>query len=157
AAAGAGALRSLSAKTLAHALAIGGETGPHMATNTAGPAWPQPNGSHVKEGIPWGVVTGLSAVALAEAGMTGALDLVDHAPFFKKEAILAERPSSAIAEAYTKFYAACRHCHAPVDAFLTVIAESGVAIDAIESVHVGAYSGALRIPNRVAPHNMVDA
>ena len=81
AAAGAGVLLGLPPARLAHALAIAGETGPHMATNTAGPAWPQPNGSDVKEGIPWGVVHGLAAVLLSESGMTGPLDLVDHAPF----------------------------------------------------------------------------
>src|SRR5262249_41981199 len=47
AAAGAAALRGLPPARVAHALAIAGETGPHMATNTAGPAWPQPIGSDV--------------------------------------------------------------------------------------------------------------
>lgn len=157
AAAGAGSLRGLSAKSLAHALAIAGETGPHMATTTAGPAWPQPDGSDVKEGIPWGVVCGLSAVVLAEAGMTGPLNLVDHAPFFDKAAIVADRPGAAIREAYTKFHAACRHCHAPVDAFLEVVSRHAVAIDEIQAVEVGAYNGAMRIPNSPTPANLVDA
>lgn len=157
AAAGAGSLRRLPAKALAHALAIAGETGPHMATTTAGPAWPQPNGSDVKEGIPWGVVCGLSAAVLAEAGMTGPLNLVDHAPFFDKAAIMADRPGPAIREAYTKFHAACRHCHAPVDAFLGVVARHNIAVDRIEAVAVGAYSGALRIPNSPTPASLVDA
>ena len=157
AAAGAGALRKLPARALAHALAIGGETGPHMATTTAPPAWPQPLGSDVKEGIPWGVVTGIAAAALAEAGMTGPLDLVDHAPFFDKAAVLAARPSAAIAEAYTKFYAACRHCHAPVDAFLEVVAGNDIALEQIDTIHVGANSGALRISNNPAPRNLIEA
>jgi 2-methylcitrate dehydratase PrpD len=157
AAAGAGALRGLSAGALAHALAIGGETGPHMATTTALPAWPQPVGSDVKEGIPWGVCAGLAAAALAEAGMTGPLDLVDHAPFFDRDAVLAARPGAAIAEAYTKFYAACRHCHAPVDAFLEVVGSNAVALEQIDAIHVGAYSGALRISNHPAPRNLAEA
>lgn len=48
------------------------------------------------EGIPWGVVHGLAAVSLSETGMTGALDLVDHAPFFDRNAILADQPRPAI-------------------------------------------------------------
>ena len=157
AAAGAGVLRELPPARLAHALAIAGETGPHMATSTAGPAWPQPNGSDVKEGIPWGVVHGLAAVLLSESGMTGPLDLVDHAPFFDRDAILAERPRAAIHEIYTKFYAACRHCHAPVDAFLALTCANNLATEEVQRVVVGAYSGALRISNSLTPQTVVGA
>jgi 2-methylcitrate dehydratase PrpD len=157
AAAGAAALRGLPAPRFAQALAIAGETGPHMATNTAGPAWPQPNGSDVKEGIPWGVVHGLAAVPLSECGMTGPLDLFDHAPFFDRDAILAERPRPAIHEAYTKFYAACRHCHAPIDALLALMQADHLAVGEIQSVSVGAYSGALRISNSATPRTLADA
>lgn len=157
AAAGAGALQGLAPMALANALAIAGETGPHMATTTAPPAWPQPNGSHVKEGIPWGVATGLSAVPLAAAGMTGARDLVDHAPFFDADAILAERPGPAVCESYTKFHAACRHVHAPVEALAALMTAHRVSADQIDAIHVGAYSGALRIPNAPCPRTLVDA
>src|SRR5262249_21791852 len=157
AAAGAAALRALPPARFAHALAIAGETGPHMATTTAGPSWPQPNGSDVKEGIPWGVAHGLAAVALAERGMTGPLDLVDHAPFFDLDAILAARPRAAIHDTYTRLYAACRHCHAPVDALLAVMRANDLAAGEIESVAVGAYAGALRIANRPAPASLADA
>lgn len=157
AAAGAAALRDLPASHFAHALAIGGETGPHMATTTAGPAWPQPNGSDVKEGIAWGAMHGLTAVPLAAAGMTGALDLVDHAPFFDRAAILANRPRAAIHEIYTKFQAACRHCHAPVEALLTLMHERGLGAIEIEGVEVRVNSGALRIANAPSPRNLADA
>ncbi len=157
AAAGAGILRGLPQTRLAHALAIAGETGPHMATNTAGPAWPQPHGSDVKEGIPWGVVHGLAAVPLSESGMTGPLDLVDHAPFFNRDAILADRPRAAIHEVYTKFYAACRHCHAPVDAFVALMRANSLASEEVQEVVVGAYPGALRIANKLTPRTLADA
>ncbi|MFK7846054.1 MAG: 2-methylcitrate dehydratase, partial [Rhodothermales bacterium] len=119
--------------------------------------WPQPNGSDVKEGIPWGVVTGMSAVHLAKAGMTGAIDLVDHAPFFDAPAILAPRPQPAICETYTKFFAACRHVHAPVEAFIAVVEKHGLSASEITRIEVAAYSGALRIPNRPDPRNLIDA
>jgi 2-methylcitrate dehydratase PrpD len=156
AAAAAGWLNRLSNDHLAHALAIAGETAPHMATTTAPPAWPQPTGSDVKEGIPWGVAAGLTAVHLARAGMTGPLDLVDHAPFFDGKAILAERRGPLIAEAYTKFHAACRHVHAPVEAFSALQARHGLAADKIDGVEVLAYSGALRISNHVRPRTLVE-
>ena len=157
AAAGVGALAHLTAPQLANAIAIAGETGPHMATTTMPPAWPQPNGSDVKEGIPWGVATGIAAVPMAQAGVTGARDLVNHAPFFDADAILADRPGPAICETYTKFHAACRHVHAPVEAFHALVRQHGLAPQEIEKVEVAAYSGALRIPNRTTPRNLVDA
>jgi 2-methylcitrate dehydratase PrpD len=157
AAGAAGWLNRLRPEHLAHALAVAGETAPHMATTTAPPAWPQPTGSDVKEGIPWGVAAGLTAVHLARAGMTGPLDLVDHAPFFDGKSILADRPGPMIGEAYTKFHAACRHVHAPVEAFSALQARHGLAAEAIDGIEVLAYSGALRISNHVRPRTLVEA
>jgi 2-methylcitrate dehydratase PrpD len=157
AAGAAGRLARLSNDQMAQALAIAGETAPHMATTTAPPAWPQPTGSDVKEGIPWGVAAGLVAVHLARAGMTGPIDLVDHAPFFDAEAILADRPAALIAEAYTKFHAACRHVHAPVEAFLALQTRHALAAPEIDGIDVLAYTGALRISNRVQPRTLVEA
>src|SRR5690606_8296175 len=98
-----------------------------------------------------------TAVHLAQGGMTGPLDLVDHAPFFDAEAILADRPRPMIAEVYTKFHAACRHVHAPVEALIGLQEQHGLAAAEIEAIEVGAYSGALRIPNRMRPRNLVEA
>lgn len=150
-------LRGLSARQTANALAIAGETGPHMATTTSPPAWPQPNGTDVKEGIPWGVAAGMAAVPLAEAGMTGPLDLVDHAPFFDRDEILAERELPMVCETYTKFHAACRHAHGPVEAVAALMAEHGLQWKDLDEVLVEAYSGALRIPNAHRPATVVDA
>lgn len=157
AAAGVAVLRGTSPEVMAGALAIAGETAPHMLTTTAGPAWPQPEGSDVKEGIPWSAANGMVAVGLAQAGFSGPRDILDHKPFFDGEAILAPRPTLAIHEAYTKFYGCCRHVHAPIDALLAVMAAHRIASADIEAVEVGAYSGALRISNRTHPASLVDA
>lgn len=157
AAAGAGALAELPAGKFAHALAIAGETAPHMVTTTAPPAWPQPVGSDVKEGIPWAVSGGLTAVHLAAAEFTGPLDLVDHAPFFDAAAIIADQPRPLIMETYTKFHAACRHVHAPVEALAALMADHGLTIEQIETIEVRAYSGALRISNLARPQNLTEA
>ena len=157
AAAASASLRKLSSGKFAHALAIAAETGPHMATTTAPPAWPQPNGTDVKEGIPWGVVTGLSAVPFAKAGMTGPLDLVDHAPFFDTDAILADFDRPLVCESYTKFHAACRHVHAPIEAVDALMQDHDLAWQDLREIKVEAYSGALRIPNMEKPASVVDA
>ena len=152
-----GNLRGLSLEKLAHALAISAETGPHMATTTAPPAWPQPKGTDVKEGIPWGVTAGLAAVSLAQAGMRGALDLVDHSAFFDTEDICAPRAQAMICETYTKFHAACRHVHAPVEAVAALIEKHSLDWQDLRDILVEAYSGALRIPNTPTPRTVVDA
>ncbi|MCW5591367.1 MAG: MmgE/PrpD family protein [Burkholderiales bacterium] len=156
AAAGVAALRGLPADVMAQALAIAGETSPQMLTTTAGPPWPQPIGSDVKEGVPWSVANGVVAVGLAQAGFEGPLDMLDHEPFFDAEAILAPRNTLAIRETYTKFYSCCRHLHAPVDALLAVMAAHRLSAAEITAIEVGAYSGALRISNRIDPANLVD-
>lgn len=157
AAAASGSLKKLSVGKLANALAIAAETGPHMATTTTPPAWPQPNGTDVKEGIPWGVVTGLSAVPLAKAGMTGPLDLVDHPPFFDADRILDDFKRPLVCESYTKFHAACRHVHAPVEAVASLMKEHDLVWKDLNEIAVEAYSGALRIPNMQKPKSVVDA
>ncbi|MEO1638827.1 MAG: MmgE/PrpD family protein [Pseudomonadota bacterium] len=157
AAAASASLKKLSAGKFENALAIAAETGPHMATTTAPPAWPQPNGTDVKEGIPWGVVAGLSAVPLAKAGMTGPLDLVDHAPFFDADDILADFDRPLVCESYTKFYAACRHVHAPVEAVAALMEDHDLGWKDLREVAVEAYSGTLRIPNLQKPESVVDA
>ncbi|MEL7345784.1 MAG: MmgE/PrpD family protein, partial [Pseudomonadota bacterium] len=157
AAAGTASLRRLSEDQFSNALAIAAETGPHMATTTAPPAWPQPNGTDVKEGIPWGVVTGIAAVPLARAGMTGPVDLVDHGPFFDLDAILARYPRPLVCESYTKFYAACRHVHAPVEAVSSLMKQHSLHWQDLQEIRVEAYSGALRIPNATSPNTVVDA
>lgn len=150
-------LRKLPAEKFAHAIAIAAETGPHMATTTAPPAWPQPNGTDVKEGIPWGVVSGMAAVPLAKAGMSGPLDLVDHAPFFDADDILAVRDKPMICKTYTKFHAACRHVHGPVEAFSELMKAHEIAPQDILGIRVEAYSGALRISNLANPATLADA
>ncbi|SCZ74200.1 2-methylcitrate dehydratase PrpD [Epibacterium ulvae] len=157
AAAAVASLRKLPAEKFAHAIAIAAETGPHMAKTTTPPAWPQPNGTDVKEGIPWGVVTGMAAVPMAKAGMKGPLDLVDHAPFFDADEILADRKLPMICDTYTKFHAACRHVHGPVEAFLELMQTHKIALQDILRIRVEAYSGALRIPNSPKPATLTDA
>ena len=105
-----------------------------------------------KEGIPWGVAHGLAAVSLAECGHDRrALDLIDPT-FFDRDAILAEQ-LRARSTRPTPFYAACRHCHAPVDALLAVMRANHLAAGEVQTVSVGAYAGALRIANSPMPRN----
>ena len=149
-------LRGIAGPTLAHALAIAGTTAPHMQATLGGSLYPPPEGNDVKEGIPWGTATGMAAVDLAEAGLTGPRDMLDHAPFFDGTAILAAAGRPAICNTYFKPYAGCRHIHAPIDALLGLMAAHAITAEEIGHVAVHVYDGALRLSNLADPANLVD-
>lgn len=153
--AAAGSLLDTPASVLEQALAIAGETAPNQLFASAPPPRdPAPEGSHVKEGIPWSVVTGLSALRLAEAGHTGPRNILESTRHYDlpNPMMLGEKPH--IRRVYHKLYACCRHIHAPLDALLGLMKKHDLR-DA-ESIRVETTSGALRISNLTQPRNLID-
>ncbi len=151
------ALRRTDADTLEHALAIAGESAPNQLFASAPtPRDPAPEGSDVKEGIPWSVVTGLVALGLAEAGYTGPRNILDSRRHYDFAEDLSLGTALHVRNTYFKLYACCRHVHAPLDAFLDLINRHGIRPEEIEVIEVETTSGALRISNRVRPSNLTD-
>jgi len=102
--------------------------------------------------------SGLSAALLAQAGYLGPDDVLDGPHGFL--AILrggddgaghalaaAARP--AVDEVYVKPYASCRHCHAPVEAALTLRARPGFDLAAIDRVIVRSHRMAVQMHDHV--------
>lgn len=158
AAAAAGWLRELSTEKLSDALAIAGMTAPQLLSTSGGPRYPSPVGNDIKEGIPWGTVTAMTAVHLAQAGVSGPLDILDHAPHYDRERLLKGLGSDQpmICQTYFKPYACCRHIHAPVDALAMLMADHAITSGEIRRIDVHVYEGALLISNRRSPLNLVD-
>lgn len=152
----AAALRRTSRGTLAHALAIAGESAPNQLFSSAPAQLPAPEGSDVKEGIPWSVVTGLVALGLAEAGHTGPRNILDSTRHYRFPDGLSFGSAQHICSAYFKLYACCRHVHAPLEALLRLVDEHGIDAHAIDAIDVETYGGALRITNKLLPANLVD-
>jgi 2-methylcitrate dehydratase PrpD len=155
--AAAAALRGTPADRIAHALAISGATAPNLLNVADGTPYPPSLGNDVKEGIPWATASALAALKLAEAGSTGPLDLLDHAPHHRAAGIavrLAGPP--AVCATYFKFHCCCRHVHAPIEALLAIMAAHALPPQAIEAVEVHTYRGAFNLSNRVEPANLVD-
>lgn len=154
--AAAAALRGTSAGTIEHALAIAGESAPNQLFASAPRQNPAPEGSDVKEGIPWSVVTGLVALGLAEAGHTGPRNVLDSVQHYRfpDDLLLGSEPR--ICQTYFKLYACCRHVHAPLDAMLRLIEHHAIDVRAITRIEVQTYGGALRISNKAHPANLVD-
>ncbi len=158
AAAAAGWLRDTPPDKLAHALAIAGMTAPHLLSGNGGPRYPVPVGNDIKEGIPWATVTGMTALYLAESGVFGPEDILDHAPHYDSRRLLEGLGSGEpmICGTYFKPYACCRHIHAPVSAFSDLLIQHSIKPDGIERIDVHIYEGALLISNRREPRNLVD-
>lgn len=156
--AAAGWLRDTPPDKLAHALAIAGMTAPHLLSSNGGPRYPVPVGNDIKEGIPWATVTGMTALYLAESGVLGPEDILDHAPHYDSRRLLDGLGSGEpmICGTYFKPYACCRHIHAPVDAFSDLLVRHSITPDDIERIDVHIYEGALLISNRHEPRNLVD-
>ncbi len=155
--AAAAVLRRTAPEILAHALAIAGESSPNQLFASApAPRNPAPEGSDVKEGIPWSVVTGLVALNLAEAGHTGPRNILDSTRHYRFPDDLRLGVNPHICNTYFKLYACCRHVHAPLDAMLQVLSRHSIDPRAIDRVEVESTSGALRISNRDNPTNLVD-
>lgn len=155
AAATAAALRNTPTDILEHALAIAGESAPNQLFASAPqPRDPDPEGSDVKEGIPWSVVTGLTALLLAEAGHTGPRNILESTRHYDQNALPRIGNDPHILRVYHKLYACCRHVHAPLDALLGLVAAHDLA--EVDAIRVETTSGALRISNLTRPRNLTD-
>jgi 2-methylcitrate dehydratase PrpD len=152
----AAALRRTPPHVIAHALAIAGESAPNQLLSSAPAQSPALEGSDVKEGIPWSVVTGLVALELAEAGWTGPRNILDSPLFYRVPDALPLGSAQHICKVYFKLYACCRHVHAPLDALLHLMHEHRIDAASIDAIKVDVYGGALRISNTPDPAHLVD-
>ena len=152
----AAALRRTAGDVLEHAMAIAGESAPNQLFLSAPAQTPAPEGSDVKEGIPWSVVTGLVALGLAEEGFTGPRNILDSALHYRFATDLSLGSIPHVCNTYFKLYASCRHVHAPLDALLQLIDKRGINVHAIDAIEVETYGGAMRLPNKSSPANLVE-
>ncbi len=152
----AAALRDVSADRIAHALAIAEESAPNQLFLSAPAQAMSPEGSDVKEGIAWSVVTGMTALALAEAGHTGPRNRLDSPLHYRFPDDFVAGAADHVQHVYFKLHACCRHVHAPLDALIALMARHRIEPASIESIEVWTYGGALRITNKVRPENLAD-
>lgn len=151
------ALRRTPWQAIEHALAIAGESAPSQSfAGGPAPRIPAPEGAAVKEGIPWSVVTGMTAVLLAEAGHTGPRNILDSVRHYNFPDNYVPGSAEHICATYFKPYACCRHIHAPLAALETLLAQHSIAGKDIERIDVEIHSAGLRISNRADPENLID-
>jgi 2-methylcitrate dehydratase PrpD len=109
----------------------------------------------VKEGIPWSTFTGLLALDLADQGLTGPTDILDHPSYYDRDKIVEGLGKGfAIEKVYFKPYSCCRWSHSALDALLQLMVEHGIGVGEIHKVDVHTFSRALRLNNAVAPESL---
>ena len=115
-------------------------------------------GNQVKEGIPWSVMTGLTALELARQGLTGPLDILDHPDYFDAAAITDGLSNgSALTAVYFKPYACCRWIHAAIDAMVELITGGAFTPGDIRAVDVYTFERVLRLNNDADPDTLEGA
>ena len=140
--------------TLAQAFAIAGVLSPGLSA--AG--YSTVMGNQAKEGIPWAVMTGLTALELARRGFTGPLDILDHADYFDAAAITAGLGTgSQLNSVYFKPYACCRWIHSALDAIIRLAKDHQLAADDIHSLDVFTFERTLRLNNYADPATLEGA
>jgi 2-methylcitrate dehydratase PrpD len=150
AAAAAGRLRGLAPDRLAQALLIAENHAPGLlAAHLHGFG-----GAHVKEGIAWSVVAGLTALELAQSGFTGYPNTLDLPELYDGSQIGADLGTAFwIDRTYFKLYSCCRAIHPAVDALVALIAEHRLSATDITSVRVDGCALTVNLNNKVDPPN----
>ena len=140
--------------TLAQAFAIAGVLSPGLSA--AG--YSTVMGNQAKEGIPWAVMTGLTALELARRGFTGPLDILDHTDYFDAAAIIAGLGTgSALNSVYFKPYACCRWIHSALDAIINLVKGQNLTVADIQTVDVFTFERTLRLNNDTDPATLEGA
>lgn len=153
-AAAAGWLYRLSPRKLAQALSIAGVQSPELSAS----GYSKIMGNHVKEGIPWSTVTGLSALMLARNDYTGPLDILDHPNFYDSGKILSGLGKSyAIETVYFKPYACCRWIHSAIDALFILMDTHDLTHQQISGIEVHLFKRALMLTNQTVPETLEGA
>lgn len=152
AAAAVGWLRGLSAKETAHAFGVVAGLRPQVYAPDD-----KLNLNGIKEGIAWGTFTGIAALELAGAGLTGPEHALDH-PLFNAAVIRSGGGEGwAVEQTRLKPYASCAATHAATDVLVELLAEHGLRPDEITKVTVATSGLALGYINNEADPQTFEA
>lgn len=146
-------LRGFDVEHASHALTIAESHAPNLlAADYSGF-----QGGHVKEGIPWSVLTGFAATELSGSGFRGYWKCFSNPGMYRDwEETAAQCPRLFIDTVYFKRYACCRWTHSAVDAAIELAARlpSGTQI---QSISIETFARAATLPNQAQPKDLISA
>lgn len=151
-------LLGLDAERYCHAMAL-----TSSSTNSLGAFYAEKR--HISKSLCNGqfASAGITGALMAAAGLEGHEDIVAasygvlHAwgAEGQQEAVVRDLGGTyAIMGANFKFFNAGYPIHAPVEAALTLVAEHGIEVEAIDSVHVGLPTASMKVVDSRAMHNI---
>ena len=137
---------NLSEKEMSCALGIAG-------TSASGLLQFLEDGSEIKQYHPGkAALSGLLAAYLAQSGLTAPNNILEGKRAFFQATTDGYNESEitnglgnqfSILDVYFKPYAACRHCHAPIEAILNMRSKKDIGVDKVEKINVITYKSAV--------------
>jgi len=151
---------NLSEKEMSCALGIAG-------TSASGLQQYLEDGSEIKQYHPGkAALCGLLAAYLAQSGLTAPNNILEGKLAFFQAASDEYNTSEitnnlghkfSIIDVYFKPYAACRHCHAPIEAIINIRSKNNVEVNKVENINVSSYKSAVDGHTNPYPQSEVGA
>ena len=113
---------------------------------------------HIKEGVPFGVLSGLSSALLADEGFRGDPDAIESTGIYDTKQLawqLGHTP--AFMRTYFKRYTCCRLAHSPIDAAVAIAVRERLDWRDIERITVRTFRTAIELPNETRPASFESA
>ncbi|SIT49425.1 conserved hypothetical protein [Paraburkholderia piptadeniae] len=149
-----GICRGLNEGLLTNAIALSVHTAPLVG---AAGSRAQMTG-HIKEAVPFGVLSGITSALLAEQGYRGDPDAVESAGIYDCGHLTGHtQPVSAFSRTYFKRYTCCRLAHAPIDAAVAIMARERLHVSDVAGMTVRTFRAAIELPNEARPSSFESA
>jgi 2-methylcitrate dehydratase PrpD len=149
-----GVSMGLSHEQLTHAVALAVHAAPLLAPAGAR----REMTGHIKEGVPFGVLSGMSSALLAQQGYRGDPDAVESSGIYAVDQLKALTDTfCAFGRTYFKRYSCCRLAHAPIDAAVAIALRERLAMSDIAKITVRTFRTAIELPNEASPASFESA
>lgn len=113
---------------------------------------------YIKEGVPFGLLSGIASALLAELGYQGDPDAVESVGIFDTSRISPQLPDAfAFQRTYFKRYTCCRLAHAPIDAAVAIATREQLAVEDIDRITVRTFRTTIELPNEAQPTSFESA
>ena len=154
AAVAAGISLGLDYNQLAHAIALSVHAAPLL-----GPAGARKDMTgHIKEGVPFGVLSGMACALLAEQGYRGDPDAIESAGIYDVGRLSTQTgEATTFKRTYFKRFSCCRLAHSPIDAALAITWRERLVASDIARITVRTFRTAMELPNEARPASFESA
>jgi 2-methylcitrate dehydratase PrpD len=154
AAVAAGICLSFDESQLANAISLSVHTAPLMAAAGVRSSMT----GHIKEGVPFGMLSGVTSALLAREGYKGDPDAVESSRLYDPVTLIGyPRTASAFSRTYFKRYTCCRLAHGPIDAAMAIVEREEIEVRDIERITVRTFRTAIELPNEIRPQSFESA